>query len=80
RGRFRVPDRDCRAGRSGRGVEIGANFDSGDFTGRVAAFHTRYQNFLETVTSVDATGFTEFYYTIVSAATISGIEASAVKT
>ncbi|GGD65114.1 TonB-dependent hemoglobin/transferrin/lactoferrin family receptor [Rhizobium anhuiense] len=64
----------------GRGVEIGANFDTGDFTGRVAAFHTRYQNFIETVTSRDATGFTEFNYTNVSAATISGIEASAVKT
>ncbi|NYT31688.1 TonB-dependent hemoglobin/transferrin/lactoferrin family receptor [Rhizobium sp. WYCCWR 11128] len=64
----------------GRGVEIGANFDTGDFTGRVAAFHTRYQNFIETVTSVDATGFTEFNYTNVSAATISGIEASAAKT
>jgi len=64
----------------GRGVEIGASFDTGDFTGRVAAFHTRYQNFIETVTSRDATGFTEFNYTNVSAATISGIEASAVKT
>ncbi|MBX4888358.1 TonB-dependent hemoglobin/transferrin/lactoferrin family receptor [Rhizobium bangladeshense] len=64
----------------GRGIEIGANFDTGDFTGRVAAFHTRYQNFIETVTSVDATGFTEFNYTNVAAATISGIEASAVKT
>ena len=64
----------------GRGVEIGANYDTGDFTGRVAAFHTRYQNFIETVTSRDATGFTEFNYTNVSAATISGIEASAVKT
>lgn len=64
----------------GRGVEIGANFDTGDFTGRVAVFHTRYQNFIETVTSRDATGFTEFNYTNVSAATISGIEASAVKT
>ncbi|NNG70227.1 TonB-dependent hemoglobin/transferrin/lactoferrin family receptor [Rhizobium laguerreae] len=64
----------------GRGVEIGANFDTGDFTGRVAAFHTRYQNFIETVTSIDATGFTTFNYANVSAATISGIEASAVKT
>ncbi|MBY3581539.1 TonB-dependent hemoglobin/transferrin/lactoferrin family receptor [Rhizobium bangladeshense] len=64
----------------GRGIEIGTNFDTGDFTGRVAAFHTRYQNFIETVTSVDATGFTEFNYTNVAAATISGIEASAAKT
>ncbi|GLR59641.1 TonB-dependent hemoglobin/transferrin/lactoferrin family receptor [Rhizobium indigoferae] len=64
----------------GRGVEIGANFDTGDFTGRIAAFHTRYQNFIQTVTSVDATGFTTFNYTNVSAATISGVEASAVKT
>ncbi|OWV76676.1 cation transporter [Rhizobium sp. R339] len=64
----------------GRGIEVGANFDTGDFTGRVAAFHTRYQNFIETVTSVDATGFTEFNYTNVAAATISGIEASAAKT
>ena len=64
----------------GRGIEIGANFDTGDFTGRVAAFHTRYQNFIETVTTTDATGFTEFNYTNVAAATISGIEASAVKT
>ncbi|MBX5131115.1 TonB-dependent hemoglobin/transferrin/lactoferrin family receptor [Rhizobium lentis] len=64
----------------GRGIEVGANFDTGDFTGRVAAFHTRYQNFIETVTSVDATGFTEFNYTNVAAATISGIEASTVKT
>lgn len=64
----------------GRSVEIGANFDTGDFTGRIAAFHTRYQNFIETVTSVDATGFTTFNYTNVAAATISGIEASAVKT
>ncbi|MBY4609769.1 TonB-dependent hemoglobin/transferrin/lactoferrin family receptor [Rhizobium sp. 9T] len=64
----------------GRGIEVGANFDTGDVTGRVALFHTRYQNFIETVTSVDATGFTEFNYTNVAAATISGIEASAVKT
>ncbi|PDT16214.1 TonB-dependent receptor [Rhizobium sp. J15] len=64
----------------GRGVEVGANFDTGDFTGRVAAFHTRYQNFIETVTSVDATGFTEFNYTNVAAATISGVEVSAAKT
>ncbi|MBB3136821.1 hemoglobin/transferrin/lactoferrin receptor protein [Rhizobium pisi] len=64
----------------GRGIEVGANFDTGDFTGRVAAFHTRYQNFIETVTSVDATGFTTFNYTNVSAATISGVEASAAKT
>ncbi|CAN7494558.1 TonB-dependent hemoglobin/transferrin/lactoferrin family receptor [Rhizobium leguminosarum] len=64
----------------GRGVEIGANFDTGDFTGRIAAFHTRYQNFIETVTNVDATGFTTFNYTNVSAAAISGIEASTVKT
>ncbi|MDF0696732.1 TonB-dependent hemoglobin/transferrin/lactoferrin family receptor [Rhizobium sp. MC63] len=64
----------------GRGIEVGANFDMGDFTGRVAAFHTRYQNFIETVTSVDSTGFTEFNYTNVAAATISGIEASAAKT
>lgn len=64
----------------GRGIEVGANFDTGDFSGRVAAFHTRYQNFIETVTSVDATGFTEFNYTNVSAATISGVEASANKT
>ncbi|EJZ19746.1 TonB-dependent hemoglobin/transferrin/lactoferrin family receptor [Rhizobium sp. Pop5] len=63
----------------GRGVEIGANFDTGDFTGRVAAFHTRYQNFIETVTSVDATGFTTFNYTNVSSAVISGVEASAAK-
>ena len=64
----------------GRGIEVGANFDTGDFTGRVAAFHTRYQNFIETVTSVDATGFTEFNYTNVAAATISGVEVSAAKT
>ncbi|AHG46352.1 cation transporter [Rhizobium leguminosarum bv. trifolii CB782] len=64
----------------GRGVEIGANFDTGDFTGRVAAFHTRYQNFIETVTTRDATGFTQFNYTNVSSAVISGIEASAAKT
>ncbi|EJC80547.1 LOW QUALITY PROTEIN: TonB-dependent heme/hemoglobin receptor family protein/TonB-dependent hemoglobin/transferrin/lactoferrin receptor family protein [Rhizobium leguminosarum bv. trifolii WSM2297] len=64
----------------GRGIEVGANFDTGDFTGRIAAFHTRYQNFIETVTSRDATGFTEFNYTNVAAATISGIEASAAKT
>ncbi|KEC74078.1 UNVERIFIED_ORG: hemoglobin/transferrin/lactoferrin receptor protein [Rhizobium esperanzae] len=64
----------------GRGIEIGANIDTGDVTGRIALFHTRYQNFIETVTSVDATGFTEFNYTNVAAATISGIEASAVKT
>lgn len=64
----------------GRGIEVGANFDTGDVTGRVALFHTRYQNFIETVTSVDATGFTEFNYTNVAVATISGIEASAVKT
>lgn len=64
----------------GRGIEVGANFDTGDVTGRVALFHTRYQNFIETVTSVDATGFTQFNYTNVAAATISGIEASAVKT
>lgn len=64
----------------GRGVEIGANFDTGDFTGRVAVFHTRYQNFIETVTTRDATGFTEFNYTNVSSAVISGIEASAAKT
>ncbi|RUL97482.1 TonB-dependent hemoglobin/transferrin/lactoferrin family receptor [Rhizobium chutanense] len=64
----------------GRGVEVGANFDTGDFTGRVAVFHTRYQNFIETVTTRDATGFTEFNYTNVSSAVISGIEASAAKT
>ncbi|SCB57136.1 hemoglobin/transferrin/lactoferrin receptor protein [Rhizobium aethiopicum] len=64
----------------GRGIEVGANFDTGDVTGRVALFHTRYQNFIETVTSVDSTGFTTFNYTNVAAATISGIEASAVKT
>ena len=64
----------------GRGIEVGANIDTGDVTGRIALFHTRYQNFIETVTSVDATGFTEFNYTNVAAATISGIEASAVKT
>ncbi|MGO6900216.1 TonB-dependent hemoglobin/transferrin/lactoferrin family receptor, partial [Rhizobium ruizarguesonis] len=66
---------------TGYGVEMGANFDTGDFNGRLAVFHNRYHNFIETVTSVNATtGITEFNYTNVSSVTISGIEASADKT
>lgn len=64
----------------GRGIEIGANFDTGGMQGRVAAFHTRYQNFIETVTTVDASGFTTFNYTNVSSASISGLEANLIKT
>ncbi len=64
----------------GRGIEIGANFDTGGLQGRVAAFHTRYQNFIETVTTVDAGGFTTFNYTNVSSASISGLEANLIKT
>jgi hemoglobin/transferrin/lactoferrin receptor protein len=64
----------------GRGIEIGANFDTGGLQGRVAAFHTRYQNFIETVTTVDPTGFMTFNYTNVSSASISGLEANLVKT
>ncbi|MBB6225548.1 TonB-dependent hemoglobin/transferrin/lactoferrin family receptor [Rhizobium leguminosarum] len=66
---------------TGYGVEMGANVDTGDFNGRLALFHNRYHNFIETVTSVNAsTGITEFNYTNVSSVTISGVEASADKT
>ena len=66
---------------TGYGVEIGTNFDTGDFSGRLAAFHNRYHNFIETVTTINAsTGIMEFNYTNVSSVTISGVEASANKT
>ncbi len=65
----------------GRGIEIGANFDTGGLQGRVAAFHTRYQNFIETVTTRNpTTGFMTFNYTNVSSASISGLEANVIKT
>jgi hemoglobin/transferrin/lactoferrin receptor protein len=65
----------------GRGIEIGANFDTDGFTGRVAAFHTRYQNFIETQQNYNpVTNFTEFNYLNVSSASISGLEANLVKT
>lgn len=63
----------------GRGIEIGANFDTGGLQGRVAAFHTRYQNFIEVVTTTTP-GFTTFNYTNVSSASISGLEANVIKT
>lgn len=63
----------------GRGIEIGANFDTGGLQGRVAAFHTRYQNFIEVVATTTP-GFTTFNYTNVSSASISGLEANVIKT
>lgn len=62
------------------GLEIGANFDTGDLTGRVAAFHNSYDNFIETTTTVSPTGFMEIRYNNVQKARISGIELSALKT
>ncbi|KQV30691.1 cation transporter [Rhizobium sp. Root1203] len=63
---------------TGNGFEIGANFNQDDLSGRVALFHNRYKNFIDTVqTSVG--GITEFNYTNVSSVTISGVEASAMK-
>jgi hemoglobin/transferrin/lactoferrin receptor protein len=66
---------------TGNGIEIGTNFDTGGLTGRVAAFHNTYDNFIETVTTTNpSTGIMEFNYTNVSSVRISGIEASAMKT
>ncbi|MBB3390217.1 hemoglobin/transferrin/lactoferrin receptor protein [Rhizobium sp. BK275] len=65
----------------GRGIEIGANFDTGGMQGRVAAFHTRYQNFIETQQNYNpVANFTEFNYVNVSSASISGLEANVIKT
>ncbi|RDL50704.1 Heme/hemopexin utilization protein C [Ensifer sp. M14] len=64
----------------GNGFEIGANFDTGDLTGRVAVFHNSYDNFIETTTTVTPAGFTEFRYNNVQKARISGFELSALKT
>ncbi|KQV64549.1 TonB-dependent hemoglobin/transferrin/lactoferrin family receptor [Rhizobium sp. Root1220] len=65
----------------GNGFEIGSNFNHDDISGRVALFHNRYKNFIETVTTVNpVTGIMEFNYTNVASVTISGVEASATKT
>ena len=65
---------------TGNGIEIGTNFEAGGVIGRVAAFHNVYDNFIETVTTVNpSTGIMEFNYTNVSSVRISGIELSAVK-
>ncbi|KQV38549.1 MULTISPECIES: TonB-dependent hemoglobin/transferrin/lactoferrin family receptor [unclassified Rhizobium] len=66
---------------TGNGFEIGSNFDVGGLTGRVSAFHNRYKNFIETVTTINpTTGIMEFNYTNVSEATISGVELAATQT
>ncbi len=66
---------------TGRGFEIGANFDTGELSGRVAAFHNIYDNFIETGDSINSdTGIREFKYANVNKARISGIELSALKT
>ncbi|WLR91457.1 TonB-dependent hemoglobin/transferrin/lactoferrin family receptor [Shinella zoogloeoides] len=33
---------------TGQGFEIGANYDAGDFTGKVTLFHNKYRNFIDT--------------------------------
>ncbi|MCO5964544.1 TonB-dependent hemoglobin/transferrin/lactoferrin family receptor [Sinorhizobium meliloti] len=66
---------------TGKGFEIGANFDTGELSGRVAAFHNIYDNFIETGDSINSdTGIREFKYANVNKARISGIELSALKT
>lgn len=66
---------------TGNGIEVGTNFDTGGLSGRVAAFHNSYDNFIDTVTTTNpVTGIMEFGYTNVSSVRISGLEASAVKT
>ncbi|MCV9961346.1 TonB-dependent hemoglobin/transferrin/lactoferrin family receptor [Pararhizobium sp. BT-229] len=66
---------------TGNGFEVGSTFDVGGLTGRVSAFHNRYKNFIETVTTINpTTGIMEFNYTNVSEATISGVELAATKT
>jgi hemoglobin/transferrin/lactoferrin receptor protein len=64
---------------TGNGFEIGTNFNHDDITGRVALFHNRYKNFIETETNIVG-GLMEFNYANVESVTISGVEASAMKT
>ncbi|WP_104667564.1 TonB-dependent hemoglobin/transferrin/lactoferrin family receptor [Ensifer adhaerens] len=66
---------------TGNGFEVGANFDTGDLTGRFAAFHNVYDNFIETKTTINpVTRFMEIRYENVQKARISGFELSALKT
>jgi hemoglobin/transferrin/lactoferrin receptor protein len=65
---------------TGNGIEIGTNFDTGGLSGRVAAFHNTYDNFIDTVTTIEPTGFMAINYTNVRSVRISGVEVSAVKT
>lgn len=39
---------------TGNGFELGANYDSGDVTGKLTVFHNRYRNFIDTTSRVTA--------------------------
>lgn len=63
------------------GFEIGANFDTGDFTGRVAAFHNRYRNFIDIQTTYGNPSYPAFVQSNVNIdkVQISGVEFNAQK-
>lgn len=64
------------------GFEAGVNFDSGDFFGRVTAFHNRYKNFIDTTTTYGNPNYPAFVQSNINRAnvTISGFEVNATKT